>query len=146
MIERVNRDIFEPSKSSMKVIAFPMSSSWKQGGYLTEKIEELCPEAKKWHRASFGWLKILNELGDVQWSMSDYTTAFCLMICRYGKTSIDFEKFEECFGKLADGAASLGKHHANGATIHMPVLKRGMPEYTWLIKDYLDDFDVFLYE
>lgn len=145
MIERIKGDIFVEPEKGLKVIAFPLGSEWRQGGYLTKGISERCPDAEKWHRSQFRWVKDLNKLGDVQWSMASYSLAFCLLICRYSKSGIDFEKLEECFKKLSEGAAALGRFQEKTA-IHMPVLKRGMPEYNRLIADYLDDFDVFLYE
>jgi hypothetical protein len=146
MINRTSGDIFEESQNGLKVIAFPMSSRWEDGGYLTAKIEDLCPDAKKWHRSQFRWIKMLNKLGDVHWSMANYTMAFCLLISRKTKKPVDFEKLELCFELLAEGTHALAAHHGGVATIHMPMLKRDRQDYEWLIQDYLDDFEVFLYE
>jgi len=145
MIKRAKGDIFKGSEKGLKVIAFPMGSNWSDGGYLTKKIGELCPDAEKWHKEQ-RWSKVVNDLGDVQWSMVDYTMAFCLLICRYSKSGVQFDKLEDCLKKLAEGTRSLAEHHGGNASIHMPVLKRGMKGFEELIEVHLADFDVFLYE
>jgi hypothetical protein len=149
MIHYVKGDILEELESGLKVVALPCGSHWsKKSGDLTGRMHMRWPDKNAgpegWHKACFRWMKINNDLGDVQWTCVEYKLAICVMVCEYTNSGIDFKKLGECMEKLADGALALAKSQRDFVSIHMPGISQRR-ELEWVVKDSLEDFEVSIH-
>ena len=144
-------DILELSEGDgLKVVALVGGGDWsKKPGSLTARISARWTDGKMspagWHRACFRWMKMNNNLGDVQWTCVEYKLAICFMVSEYTRHGINYETLESCLDYLGTGAKALADSQKTTATIHMPALEN-KNEFEWMIQDQLEDFDIFLYE